>query len=346
MALGKIIQKKVRHSIGIDIGTSSLKIIGVRQIPKSLEFDIIEGAYSSIENDSLQNTKKYLESLISTLGIARGSEVIVNVPNNSVITRYIMMPKMRNEELRKAINFELEKYISFDTQDAIYDFQILEENSQEQAKSIRVLLIITRKDTVLERVKILDEIGLNLKVVSINSIALKNVFTVNYPEKTKLNIALVDIGAKLTSIHILKNGLSNFMRDVLIGGDDITTIISEKLDLNKPDAESFKLGGSTDNIQKYNEIIMPVFSSILNELYLSFDYYESQFEKKIDELYLAGGSSLLSGLREYLEKSLGIKVFLLDPFIKIRGKDLLQTKSNIDPNMFAVTIGLALEDYF
>lgn len=170
--------KKTKSFIGLDIGAASIKLVRILQEKNSEKYKLTDFGFCTLADDNPENIKKALQDLVKDNKIPAGSEVVVNIPNNSAINRYVLMPKMNNEELRKAVGFELEKYIAFDAKDAVYDFNVLDEGKTKEGH-YKILLVITKKETVNERAKLVEESGLVPKIITIDSVVIKNTFYLN-----------------------------------------------------------------------------------------------------------------------------------------------------------------------
>ncbi len=338
-----LFKQKEKNFVGIDIGSSSIKI--VRLVPnrdnKKMQLsDFADIAFE--EQVSTDQIKRAVDEALKQTNIPKDSEAVFNIPNNSAITRFIVMPKMNHDDLRKAIGYELEKYIAFDTKEAVYDFRILDD-LQTKEGHLKVLLVITKKETVDERVKAIEDAGLIPKVVSIDSVVIPNTFYLNHIDKKDKNIAIVNLGSRLCSISVVKGGISNFMRDIAIGIENIVSLVSEKLEMNKTDIINSIMKPELQS-NDFKDIINSVLSNLLNELYLSFDYYETQFETSIDEIYITGGLSQQPGLIDFLSSNLGISVNKLNPLLNLEVAAELKSKIDSKKDIMAVSIGLALEE--
>jgi type IV pilus assembly protein PilM len=125
-------------------------------------------------------------------------------------------------------------------------------------------------------------------------------------------IVLADIGAVKTNINILSDRLSFFTREFYKGGDDITDAISKKLSLELKDAEAIKRNPGGD-LSRVEEAISGVLDDICYDISLSVDYFESQYDKKVDEILITGGSSACVGMRETLERTVQKTVTAWNP---------------------------------
>lgn len=327
-------------SVGLDIGNFSVKVTELhKQADKFMLKNLGFVPLSSKDSNSLITAIKKVveEAKIST------KKVNASIFPEGVIVRYLLLPSMTPEELKKAISFEVERYAPFSKEEIVSDFQILKEDTDK--KNMKVLLVVAKREFVEERIKLIEDAGLEPQVITIDSLVLKNSFEVNYPDKSNLTVALLNIGSRLTNLNIVKDNTSYFMRDVQIGADNITNVLKEKLDVSNEEAERIKAEFKLTD-QEILKTIEPVLGNILNEIYLSFDYYESEFGLAVDEVFLSGGPVKMEWLREFLKENLGREIKILEPtknLIIDPGIDA-QRVSGLSSSL-AIAIGLALESF-
>ena len=214
---------KKKELIGIDIGSTSIKLVKLRGSKGSYEAESIGIAPLSPEaivDNSLMDSSAVvdgLRSLIDSLGIQKVRDVASSVSGNSVIIRKIALPAMSSEELEEEIQWEAEQYIPFDINDVNIDFQMLEPDDNDPSRMF-VLLVASKKDIVNDYQAVFAEAGLKLVLVDVDVFAMQNAFELNYDLDPDEVYALINIGANMTNLNVVKNGISLFTRDVQMGG--------------------------------------------------------------------------------------------------------------------------------
>jgi type IV pilus assembly protein PilM len=185
------------------------------------------------------------------------------------------------------------------------------------------------------------------EIIDVDAFALGNCFelrsllsaTVEQEDKTA---ALIDIGANKTNINILRGMSSHFTREIYLGGDDFTTAISKRLGVEPHQAELLKRDPG-ENVEQLRKAVMPAIDDLANEINLSFEYFENQFDREVDEVYLSGGGSRLPLLEEAFEKVFEKRTRTWDPTenMKINSDcvDIARLKTN--SSQLAVAVGLA-----
>lgn len=211
--LGKLKDKfsKERFSVGLDIGTSTVKIVKLKFIKGNINLCGFGLELAQADLGAL------LKKIAQSYNINR---VNISVSGPAAIIRYINFPRMQYEELRQALNFEAQKHIPFSVAEVNLDAHILK--SDLSNNEMLVLLAAAKKDFINQRLKIIKDAGLNPNIIALDSIALINAFNFNYSKVVdvghKKAIALLNIGASQTNLNILEDGLPRLSRDIHIAG--------------------------------------------------------------------------------------------------------------------------------
>ena len=342
-----------KQVIGLDIGASSVKVVQLQQIKKGVTelkaFGalplapevIVDGAIMDAEVvvDTITQAKKQFN--------AKGKYAAISVSGHSVIVKKIIVADMSREELESAIETEAQQYIPFDIEDVNVDFQILEADETVEEGEMGILLVAVKKEKVDEHIELIREASLDPIVVDVDAFAVENAFELNYEVDPDLIIGLVDIGAGTMNINILQDGVSSFVRDISIGGDQYTEAIQKEFNVNFDVAERLKRGQLIEGIAQEDvlAIVNTVSDDIAVEIQRSFDFFRaSTMDVAIDKLYLSGGCSLFGGIDRFFEEKLGVEVEILNPFRNIRINPRrfdIDYIESIAPQA-AVSVGLAL----
>jgi len=154
--------------------------------------------------------------------------------------------------------------------------------------------------------------------------------------------AMINIGARFTNMNIITKGYPYFTRDIMWGGMDISTRIKELLGLSSNEAEVLKCNPGERKAEVAG-VITSSLEKFKSEIRMSFDYFETQFGKNIEKLYISGGTAYLFNMLDFLRNSLEVDVVLWNPFegIKIIDESVDNEFKN-SPGKFAVATGLAL----
>lgn len=305
MSLFNKLLKPNKTHIGVDIGSYAIKAVELSK--EKDNFKIKNLAYVKVENpgsrDSLLQAIKESANKANILN----KEVNIAISGPSIIVRFIELPRMTGDELRNAISFEAEKYIPFSSDEVIIDHQLLIPHLGDENKML-VLLVAAKKDLITERLNLLNEAGLSAGILDVSSFANINAFLLGGTSRKMDKIAaLVDIGAKATDINIIDGDILYFTRNIQLGGNDITKVLSDARSVDLNSAEDMKVNPSL-KASLVNEAIKPILHNIIDEIRLSFSYYENQSGKSIEEVFLTGGSSKVSNFYNMLKENLGVAV--------------------------------------
>src|SRR5467141_1068310 len=339
--------------VGLDAGSSSIKAGELRR--KGREF---EGAHLGLEPlapdivvDSMIVDSGTVSSAISKLftdNAIKAKAVATAVSGHSVIVKKISLPSMSDQELAETIQTEAAQHIPFDLEDVNLDYQILSEDVG--SPQMDVLLVAVKKDKILNYTNVLSMAGKSPTIVDIDALALQNCYEYNYEPAPAQVVALLNLGASVMNINIVKGTTPLFPRDVSVGGHQYTDSLQKELDLSFDDAEALKLGQKVGTVSEdaKQPILQQVTEIIVLEIQKTFDFFRaSSAGEHIEKIYLAGGSSKVPGLLEALRQEFSLPVEVLNPFPRIAppagGAGIGMVEENA--GQMAVAVGLALRSF-
>ena len=170
----------------------------------------------------------------------KSKQVATSVSGHSVIVKKISMATMTEEEMEATIRTEAQQHIPFEIGDVNLDYQVLSGDLGEP--QMDVLLVAVKKDKILNYTNALQLAGRQPVIVDIDAFALLNCYEFNYVPTSNSTVALLNLGASVMNINIVKGTTPLFTRDVSVGGNQYTDALQKELDLSFDDAESLKLG--------------------------------------------------------------------------------------------------------
>jgi type IV pilus assembly protein PilM len=344
---------KARPLFGLDIGSSALKVVQLREAKRGYileKFGIKALPPEMIVDGTVMDAGSVIETLKELLAEQKIKlkDVAISISGHSVIVKKIVLPVMTEEELEESIKWEAEQYIPFDINDVNMDFHILGTGEgQDGQPQMNVLLVAAKKDKVNDYTSLVSEVGLTPCVVDVDAFTLENMYGINYDTREGEVIALVNIGASVMNINVLKNSVSAFTRDISIGGNRYTETIQKELNLSYADAEQAKLSENPEgvNAEALNTVINAVNTEVAGEITRSIDYFKStSMQDNIDKVILCGGSAKVRGMSTMLGERVGVPVELANPFHRI---EIDKKSFNIDQiqdvaAQAAVGVGLAI----
>jgi type IV pilus assembly protein PilM len=320
------------NSIGLDIGTHSIKLVELRQTNKGVFISNFAVKELPLEANTGVITEK-LKELFREENI-KPRKVTIGVSGSQVAIRRISVPFMPKKELREAARWEAGKLISFPLEKAVVDFQISGEIAEEGTKKLDLMVAAAQREFIENQLAVIKVAGLRPVGVGIIPHALWHCMQM-IPVAREGVTALIDIGAAKTSINIVKDNRLQFTREITTAGNDFTEAIqeaatSEGAALDFAEAEEIKkeygilgennIEGAESRVplEKMSFVIRPVLERILSEINRSFEFYKSRSqEKDVERIFISGGGANLKGLKEYLADQLRTGVELLTPFEKM-----------------------------
>ncbi|MBI1845571.1 MAG: type IV pilus assembly protein PilM [Candidatus Rokubacteria bacterium] len=308
----------------------SLKALGVVELPP--------GAISEGTIHDLAAVVDAIQHAVSKAGI-KTTDAAIGICGRELMIKKLQIPEVPARELPEAVHLEAEHQIPFAIDEVFLDYHVL----GQQDRVLELALVAAKKTKVTEYANAVQEAGLSPVVVDVDGFALGNQFEMNAPEETGL-VALVDIGATMMKINVVRGGTTLFVRDVPFGGNRYTETIAARLKIPFAQAEAAKLGREGGFAL---EALAPVRDAVSRELALelqrAFDYFASTAAtEQISKMVLAGGTSKLVGLREYLGSTFGVPVEVVKPFEHVQvAPEHAQEVAAAGPSL-AVAVGLGL----
>ena len=333
--------------VGVDVGSSAVKLVHLRELKggyQLLNVGILPLPAEAIVDNTLMDSSSIVEtvkSLLTSLQV-KAKEAVCSISGNAVIIRKISLPVMPAEELEDQIHWEAEQYIPFDINDVNVDFQILSTDEHDLSK-MNVLLVASKKDIINDYLAVFAEAGLKLVVVDVDSFAVQNAYETNYGAGDEV-VALVNLGASIMNLNIVRGGVSLFTRDVQMGGSLYTEEIQKQFGLNSEQAELMKVTAADSKDPRLFEILSRVNETIALEMRRSLEFYNSTAgEDRISRVLLAGGASKTALLVEAVQQKLSLPVEILNPFLRVA-----VSEKDFDPEylreigpLMTVAVGLA-----
>ncbi len=339
--------------VGLDIGSSSIKAVELKRARGGMEVVHlgIEPVASDVVVDSMIIDSPSVSGIINKIftdNNIKTKAVATAVSGHSVIVKKISMPAMSDQELGETIEREAAQHIPFDVSEVNIDYQRLTED--DTAPQMDVLLVAVKKDKILNYTNVLNQSGKSAAVVDIDAFALQNCYEYNYDPAPGATVALLNVGASVMNINIVKGATPLFTRDVSVGGHQYTDSLQKELDLSFDDAEAFKLGKKVGTVSEDAKapILQQVTEIIVLEIQKTFDFFRATAAgEHIERIYLAGGSCNVPGLMEALRQEFTLPVEVLNPFQKIQPPAAGPVAELIEknPGQLAVAVGLALRSF-
>ena len=314
--LGGFRLRKPRQAVGVDIGTTSIKACLLRRT-KEGGFALDRMASRTYDDDLLHDgniidpvfVARELRHLLESHSM-RAAVAVSALSSYSVITKRVTMPFLEKAALEDSVRLEVENIIPFPLKDIYYSYYIM--GVDEEKESMMNLLIVAAKREIVEGyMRTFDLARLRLSALDVDVFAITNLIEQIYRPKD-YSVLAADIGASVTNIAIVKEMNIEFTREILIGGKYITAEIARRHKLDHGEAEEKKVRADKDAAEALRDFIANISSEINKTVNF---YVATKPRETVGKIYLTGGSALVAGLKEQIEKETAIGVEFLNPFL-------------------------------
>lgn len=356
-------KKKPSSYLGIDIGTSSVKMVQLKLEENKARLETYGfwdnyGNFEILENSAKMGKIKILDEKI--VGVIKNiikeagaitKETVMSVPVFSTFSSVIEFPEMTEAEVAKAVPFEARQYIPVPLEDVIMDWSIVGKKLRKESNgsgnsahfSLQVMLVAIPKEIALKYARIAELAGLKLNALEAESFALARSLIGN----DKMAVIIIDIGSRHTNISIIDKGYAMANRGLDIGGNELTRAVSQGINIDFDRAESLKKEVGLRQVDAEREIsrlMFPAIDIISNETFRMMNAYLHKNNRRVEEVIITGGGSCLAGLDGYLAKNLGIKVLTGNPWARIIYPSELEMPLKEIAPFFSVAAGLAMRE--
>lgn len=382
-----LFSKKKKPVVGVDIGHSSVK--GVELQPGG--GGLVVRACGEVPITVSPDDEKYSESVVQAIRdlFANNSfstkRAVIGLSGEAVIVRVIRMPYFgpkEQQEMEFAVYSEAQDFIPFDMADVAFDYQRIAELDGQEGKALEVLIVASPKDLVAKQVDIAAAAGLDVRVVDVASFALVNAMHFGGDLAPPTPLAIVNVGAEVTNIAIMKGDTARFTRDLSTAGTAITRAIMRELDISFEEAEQVKkdygirsveedqassamdigqsnlpdffeepvLTGDSEVVspesqveRKVHRICEQYLGEIVSEIKRCLLFYENQLDgQPVEKVLLTGGTVLMKNAPEYIRDTLDTAVEIVDPFLNVTGLPGDAASDQRAKVCFTTSLGLAV----
>jgi type IV pilus assembly protein PilM len=352
---------KAKDAIGVDLGSTSIKIVQLKSVGgrwklhRCAHLPLTNAGPDVAAPERRAQAVGLLKDYVQKQKGALAKSAVVSVSGNSVIVRFVKFPKMSRDDLSKMILIEAEPYIPFSIPEVNLDFQILGDVVEDSQKKMETILVAAKKEIIGARVEIVQQAGLSPVLIDVDAFALQNAFETSFGTTTRETCLIVHVGAFVTTMVIVENGVPKVVRDVFIAGNAVSKALQRNFQCDGKQAEAMKvraqilvtpedreraMADANKETLQMSTVILPVMKDLLAEIQRSLDFYLSQgSDRQVARVLLSGGASRLGNLMPYLAQELRLPVEAFDPFLRIDGAQSIAPEMR---SLFTVAVGLAL----
>ncbi|HKK22652.1 MAG TPA: pilus assembly protein PilM [Pseudohaliea sp.] len=323
--------------LGLDISSTTVKLLELSRSGDS--YRVESYAVSSLPQDAV------VEKAISDIdGVANAVRSVVAqsrsklkfvaaaVAGSAVITKLVQMPEgLSEEEMETQLTLEADQYIPYPLEEVALDFEVQGPVPGREGM-VEVLLAACRRETIDARVEAIENAGLEAKVVDVEAYAMERAYGLireNLGLEESAVVAVVDIGATMTTLSVLADGQTIYTREQLFGGKQLTDEIMRRYGLPLEEAGlAKKQGGLPDDYE--DELLNPFRDAVVQQVTRSLQlFFSSSQYNDVDFIIMAGGVSYMDGLVELVQERLGTPTGMANPFAEM----------SISPRVNAVALG-------
>jgi type IV pilus assembly protein PilM len=276
--------------------------------------------------------------------------VAMALPGSAVITKKIIVPAgLRDDELEAQVESEANQYIPFAIDEVNLDYQVLGP-APAVPDELEVLIAASKKEKVEDRVAVADAAGLKAVVVDVESFATLAAFELIQRQLpgagNNLTVALIDVGASVMNLSVLRNGQQVYTREQAFGGSQLTQDIARHYGMSYEEAETAKRTGELPEGYEM-ELLNPFMENLALEVSraLQFFFTSTQYNR-VDHIVLAGGCAVIPGIEEVVATRTQVNTLIANPFADMTLSDRVRSKSLLgDASALMVACGLALRRF-
>ncbi|MBU0546908.1 type IV pilus assembly protein PilM [Patescibacteria group bacterium] len=347
-----------KKCLGIDIGTSSIRIIELSRQGERKKLEnygemqascIYKDSFRTFDKNTLlfsnQNVAKAIKAIIEESKMT-SHKAIFSIPDFSSFFTNFELPVMTEEELPQAIKYEAKRHIPLPLAEVTLDWQVINNQSVGGNQTSKILLVAVPNEIINQYRNIAQMAGLELFALEAEVFGLLR----SLIQTTKDTIALVDIGAQTSTCSIIDKGVLKNSHSFDLSGNELTDIISKSLSVDYETADRLKEKNGLlfdqpvglHQEKQIRDILLPFIDAILKEIdKICKDFYKVE-KRSVKKIVLAGASALLPGLEEYCRNYFKGEVEIVDPFYNIFYPPVLEKKMKKMGPAYAIAVGMAL----
>ncbi|MCB1842430.1 MAG: pilus assembly protein PilM [Halioglobus sp.] len=352
--LGLIGKRKGAPVLGIDISSTTVKLLELSHTQG--QYRVESYAVSSLPQDAVieknVNDVDGVANAVRTV-VAQSrtklKNVAVAVAGSSVITKMIDMPEgLSDDDMETQLTLEADQYIPYPLEEVAIDFEI-QGPSPEREGQVEVLLAACRRETIDARVEAIEAAELTPKIMDVEAYAMERAFFLLQSQldlSDQSTVAVVDIGATMTTLSVLHNGQTIYTREQLFGGKQLTDEIMRRYGLPLEEAGlAKKQGGLPDDYEP--EVLDPFKDAVVQQVARSLQFFFSSSQyNDVDQIILAGGVASMDGLEELVQEKLGTPTAVANPFASMSISSRVNAVAlSSDAPAMMIACGLALRSF-
>jgi len=350
-------KKKAAPVLGLDVSSTTVKLLELSHTGD--RYRVESYAVSSLPQDAVieknvndvDGVANAIRSVVAHVAQSRTKlkAVAAAVAGSSVITKMIDMPQgLSEDEMETQLTLEADQYIPYPLEEVAIDFEV-QGASPERDNMVEVLLAACRRETIDTRVEAIEGSELIPRIMDVEAYAMERAFSLLQSQldlEEESTVAVVDIGATMTTLSVLNNGQTIYTREQLFGGKQLTDEIMRRYGLPLEEAGlAKKQGGLPDDYEP--EVLEPFKDAVVQQVARSLQFFFSSSQyNDVDYIILAGGVSSMEGLAELVQEKLGTTATVANPFANMSISPKVNAVAlSSDAPALMIACGLALRSF-
>ncbi|MFC1789412.1 type IV pilus assembly protein PilM [Patescibacteria group bacterium] len=344
-------KKKANSFLGIDIGTSAIKVVELSRQNDRIKLEnygeissqnFYEKPYRTMDKSTLLLSSHEIAKAISAIfeeSKIKERKTNLSIPDFSSFFIDFSLPPMSAEEVPEAIRYEARRYIPMPLSEVALDWSVIDGKigNKEKGTPLKILLAAVPIEVINQYQEIASLSGTKLNVIEAEAFGLLR----SLVGQDKETIGLIDIGAQSTTINIVDKASLKKSHSFDISGNELTQVISKSFNTSYEDAELLKSIKGLDPRGPVRKILVPLTDYIIAETEKIFQNFYRTEKKKVKKIILTGGSAKIPGLSEYFSENLKIETKIGNPFANIFYPPILEENFKEMGPSYAVAIGMA-----
>jgi len=342
-----------KNFLGVDIGISLIKIVEISKRGGKIDlknygqvavYSLYQRPYQGFKGEresfmlSSPDISKVIKAILKETRI-KTREATFTIPDFSTFFTTFNLPPMSEEEIPEAVNFEARRHIPVPVSDVVLDWFLIGGQTGRRGTELKILLVAVPQEIIARYQEIATASELELKYLEAEAFSLARALARDIKE----TVCLLDIGAQSTTINIVDGGILKLSYSSDISGNDFTQAIARSLSVNFQKAETIKKEKGVES-EEIKEVLLPFVNLIIIEMEKIFKDFETR-EKIIQKIIIAGGSSSLSGLNQYISSYFKKETIMANPFFGLNYPPLLEKKLKETGPSFAIAVVAALRGF-
>jgi len=346
-----LFRKKSAGWIGVDIGSSSVKLVALSRSGRDTQIDsyaIVHLPAGAVVDGKIEIPHEVSSAVERGLKICGGrySHAVVSVPSSAVITKRLQINNLfTGIDLEDQVKVEADQFIPYPLEEVALDFEVLGPVAKDPNLN-EILIVACRKESSESREEAVVNAGLKCGVIDVDTYSMERMLSLLEPKSGEKLHAVVDLGASTLGLNVFKNGNLVYNREQAFSGADLSASIQQSYSMSHEEAELSLRENSFDK-EVYESLIEPYTDTVAQHVSRALQFfYSSGIHGQLDKCYLAGGVSGIPHLCNRLEEELGIRAVLTDPFTNMLVSPRLnQERLHRVAPMLAKACGLALRSF-